>query len=101
MATLNVTPCKGIFRDKNVDIPTVNFLDTDQAIDVADDDTATALPMLHGNTNADYYQITASADMKIGIGASTIAAADCKTLLKAGTYWIRNKEATHIIKDDE
>lgn len=102
MATLNITPGKGIIESDRQQIQVAEFLDTDQAIDVSTDDTATALPKLYGNIDADYYLMTPSAKMKIGLGGSDLEAADCKMILSADIpHWIPRHKATHIIKDDE
>lgn len=102
MATLNVTPGKGIIESDRQQIQVAEFLDTDQAIDVSTDDTATALPKLHGNIDADYYRVTCDARMKIGLGGSDLEAADCKTILEANVVeYLPRHKATHIIKDDE
>ena len=102
MAILNVTPGKGVIESDRQQIQIAEFLDTDQAIDISLDDTATALPKLNGNIDADYYRLRPSADMKIGLGGSDLEAADCKTTLSASQVeYVPRRLATHIIKDDE
>jgi hypothetical protein len=102
MATLNVTPGKGIIESDRQQIQVAEFLDTDCSIDISSDDTATELPKLYGNIDAEYYRVHASAAMKIGLGGSSIGANNCKMYLPTGhVEYIARARATHIIKDDE
>lgn len=100
MATLNVTPCKGVISTGGQEAQIAGAIDTDSAVDIATDDTATALPTFRGQA-ADYYRIIPTAAMHIGLGASTIGAGHCKMYLASGVVeYIPRESATHIIKDD-
>ena len=97
MAILYITPFTGLAETNNGAAPVAGKYYTSESIEVSVDDTATALPF----SNADGYTLYASANMKIGLGGSGLAAADCKMFIPTGIFVYIPNQSTHIIKDDE